>query len=69
MKKSKKYFEEAKKWLNAGNFVNAVEILNKLIDTDPNSLIYLSLRGEAYLRLEHYELALMDLAKLVHLVQ
>ena len=65
MKKSQKQFELAQQWMQSGNFPKVIEILCKLIEASPESVPYLLLRGEAYLRAEQYELALVDLAKVV----
>jgi tetratricopeptide (TPR) repeat protein len=66
MKKTNKQFELAQQWMRSGNLSQAVKILSKLIDDSPDAVPYLLLRGEAYLRFERYELAVVDLAKVVH---
>ena len=51
--------------MSSGNFISAIEILDKILSTKPSNLNLLMLRGEAHLRLENFESALSDLAKVV----
>jgi tetratricopeptide (TPR) repeat protein len=62
-----KTFQQACKALSDGRFSEAIDLFCQLIDSDPDNLSYLSQRGEAYLRSELYEAALVDYAKVVEM--
>lgn len=66
MKQNKTYIK-AQKALHSGNYRKCVSLANELIRNAPENLVYLMLRGEAYLHLEEYELGLSDLAKSVEI--
>ena len=65
MKPSEKTYKAIEKALSAGQFSVAIQYLDKLIQSDPNNLSYISKRGEAHLRAENFEAGLIDYAKLV----
>ena len=65
MKKTNKQFIVAQQWMASRNFIKAIEILNKLLETSPSSIPYLMMRGEAYLRIENFDAGLTDFAQVV----
>jgi tetratricopeptide (TPR) repeat protein len=58
---------KAQQYLRDGYYLKAIEILDKYLKILPTDLSGLMLRGEAFLRNEQFELALIDYAKVVEL--
>ena len=65
--KQNKIFIKAKKALLSNNFDKCITLADLLIIEEPENITYLMLRGEAYLHIEKYDLALIDFAKIVEL--
>lgn len=65
MSKINKNFIKAEKAMASGRYAIAIEHLNDLLKASPDQPKLLMMRGEAYLRSEHFELALVDYAKVV----
>jgi tetratricopeptide (TPR) repeat protein len=58
---------KAQQYLRTGYYLKAIEILDKHLKISPIDISGLMLRGEAFLRNEQFELALIDYAKVVEL--
>lgn len=56
---------KAQQYLRDGSYLKAIEILDKYLKNSPTDHSGLMLRGEAFLRNEQFELALIDYAKVV----
>ncbi len=56
---------KAQLYLRDGSYLKAIEILDKYLKNSPTDYSALMLRGEAFLRNEQFELALIDYAKIV----
>ncbi|MBN2893152.1 MAG: tetratricopeptide repeat protein [Bacteroidales bacterium] len=56
-------FDEAKINYDAGNFLQTIKIMNKLIEAKPANAEYYSLRGKAFLSSNSFDLAFNDLAQ------
>lgn len=56
---------KAQQFLRTGSYLKAIEILDKYLKNSPTDHSGLMLRGEAFLRNEQFELALIDYAKIV----
>ena len=56
---------KAQQYLRDGYYSKAIEILDKYLKNSPTDYSGLMLRGEAFLRNEQFELALIDYAKIV----
>lgn len=54
-------FDKAKINYDAGNFLETIKIMNKLIEIDTHNAEYYSLRGKAFLNSNSFELAYTDL--------
>jgi Flp pilus assembly protein TadD len=65
MSNENKLLNKINRAMSGGNYSSAIESLDKLLSTKPLNLSLLMLRGEAHLRLENFESALRDLAKVV----
>ena len=65
MSNENKLLNKINRAMAGGNFIRAIESLDKVLLTKPSNLNLLMLRGEAHLRLENFESALLDLAKVV----
>jgi tetratricopeptide (TPR) repeat protein len=62
---TKKLINKAEKSIAIGDFKLAINILDKLIESEPEKMRFRMLRSEAYLRSELFEKALPDLAEVV----
>lgn len=60
-------FKRARAAIGRGDFDGAIEIANKLIEMQPDNVDFLMLRGETYIRGEHYEASVSDYARAVTL--
>ena len=65
MSKINKIFVKSEKAMASGRYAIAIEHLNDLLKANPDQPKLLMMRGEAYLRSENFELALVDYAKVV----
>ena len=65
MSDENKLLNKINRAMSGGNFSSAIESLDKVLSKKPSNLNLLMLRGEAHLRLENFESALRDLAKVV----
>jgi tetratricopeptide (TPR) repeat protein len=65
--KQNKIFIKAQKAFLSNNFDKCITLSDQLIIEEPENITYLMLRGEAYLHIEKYDLALIDFAKVVEI--
>ena len=56
---------KAEKLLHGGSYAEAIQLLSRLLGLEPDHKSCLMMRGEAYLRSEQFENALIDYAKVV----
>ena len=65
--KQNKIFIKAQKALQSNNYIKCISLSDKLIDIEPENILYLMLRGEAFLHIEKYDSSIRDFAKIVEI--